>query len=54
MEAVRNFIRVRGIPGRIMKVDYFGESRPKAPANAINRDAINRRVEIKILRPKKR
>jgi len=37
-----------------MKVDYFGESRPKAPPNAINRDAINRRVEIKILRPKKR
>lgn len=54
MEAVQNFIRVRGIPGRIMKVDYFGESRPKAPPNAINRDAINRRVEIKILRLKKR
>jgi len=54
VEAVQNFIREKGIPDRIMKINYFGESRPKAPPNAINRDALNRRVEIKILRPKKR
>lgn len=54
VQEIQNYMTARGIPNRIMKFDYFGEGRPKAPPNAINRDAINRRVEIKILRPKKR
>jgi len=48
-----NYLMSKGIPKGIMKLNFFGESRPRAGMQIVNHDALNRRVEIRIVDLKK-
>ena len=49
VESVEKYLEKKGIPPGIIKSNAFGESRPRAGLEIVNRDALNRRVEIKVI-----
>jgi len=53
VESVSDYLLSKGIPKKIMRLDYFGESFPKVGKEVPNFDKINRRVEIKVVEIKK-
>ncbi len=54
VNAVGKYLQEAGLPAGIMRLDFYGEKRPKVKKNIVNKDAINRRVEIKVIELKKR
>lgn len=53
VEEVARYLREKGIPEGIMKLKAFGETSPRAGLTVVNRDALNRRVEIKVMELKR-
>ncbi|MEY3085677.1 MAG: hypothetical protein RL037_1857, partial [Bacteroidota bacterium] len=49
-EAVKRYLMLKGISTERIKIDYFGESKPKFSNNTTRGRALNRRVEIMIKR----
>ena len=49
VESVSDYLLSKGIPNKIMRLDYFGEFFPKVGKEVPNFNKINRRVEIKVV-----
>ena len=52
VQAVADYLKAHGIPEKIMKLDFYGESIPRV-THGFNKDEINRRVEIRLIDLKK-